>query len=269
MHLGMSGRFVIETARASETTSPASSSMRPARNGKHDHRGVHHEQRRGDPLHRRAPVRLYDADRGRAGSMRIRCSKAWASSRWTVRSRPTSSPGARPGGAAAESLPAGSARDRRPRQHLCLRGTVPGAAVADRPASALATQIGSPRRRRPKRLAPAIRGGAEGRHRRRRLVPARLPPGRRVARLFPAHLRGLWPRRRALPAAKAAPALIARMVQNGRSTFYCPLLPEMSSRKPPMAYETILVEKRRPRRHHHPQPSRGAERPQRRSSSPS
>ena len=64
-------------------------------------------------------------------------------------------------------------------------------------------------------------GGADGRARRRRVVAARLPAGGRRARLLPAFLRGLRPRGRALP--RGCGGTIARVVQAGRSSFFCPV----------------------------------------------
>ena len=85
--------------------------------------------------------------------------------------------------------------------------------------------------RRPQRQAQRARGGAgrghqggaPGRDRRRRLVAARPPPHRRRARRFPAQFPRLRPRRRAVPDCKGRKKpTIKRIVQNGRSTFYCP-----------------------------------------------
>ena len=68
-----------------------------------------------------------------------------------------------------------------------------------RPASTLADAKDKPTAAA-RALAPAIREVLRGSGRSRRLDPARPPPARRRARLFPAFLRRLRPRRRRLPA---------------------------------------------------------------------
>ena len=78
-------------------------------------------------------------------------------------------------------------RRRRARQHLCVRGAQPGAAVAQ--------AQGLDHRRSPRRAERARgaaggcdQGGAQRRHRGRRLVAARPSPHRRLARRLPAQL---------------------------------------------------------------------------------
>ena len=125
---------------------------------------------------------------------------------------------------AAQGGAARPAPDRRARQHLCLRGAVPGRAVIrEAPAGSLAT-----RRRQADASAPIA-----WRRRSARCSSEAVEAGgstlrdyvadRRLARLFPAPLPGLRPRGRALRDARAAAATVRRLVQAGRSTFYCPL----------------------------------------------
>ena len=66
-------------------------------------------------------------------------------------------------------------------------------------------------------------GGADGGDRGGRLVAARLSAGGRRARIFPARLRRLRPRRASRAAGRAARGVIARDVQAGRSSFHCPV----------------------------------------------
>ena len=107
------------------------------------------------------------------------------------------------------------AHRRRARQHLCLRGAVPRRAVA------------APARRRrwpgraPSGSSTAIRDGADRGDRGRRLVAARLCPGRWRARLFPASLGGLRQARASPAPSCTAPSGVRRIVQAGRSTFFC------------------------------------------------
>ena len=98
------------------------------------------------------------------------------------------------------------APDRRARQHLCLRGAVPR-----RPAPGSAGRLArdadgrADARRRigsPTIIRDVLERGGRG----RRLDPARLRPGRRLARLFPAPLPGLRPGGRALRRRPAAAA---------------------------------------------------------------
>ena len=93
--------------------------------------------------------------------------------------------------------------DRRPRQHLCLRGAVSRRHLADQARGHARHQIrqadredGSAGRRH--------QGRAGRRHQGRRLVAARLQARRRQARPLPAPLQDLRPRGQALPAEKAA-----------------------------------------------------------------
>ena len=75
------------------------------------------------------------------------------------------------------------------------------------------------------RLVPAIKATLTRGDRGRRIVAAGLRAAGRRARLFPACLEGLRPRGRALraPAPARRPAHgVRRIVQSGRSTFYCP-----------------------------------------------
>ena len=122
------------------------------------------------------------------------CSPASAPSRSATPSTPAISPRGWPGGVTPvkavlldQRVVAG------PRQHLRLRGAVA------RPRLAAAARARRDRRPRPRRSSPRSAPCSLDAHRRRRLVLARLPPGRRRARLLPALVRGLWPRGRALP----------------------------------------------------------------------
>ena len=156
MHLGMTGRFRVDAGRAH---------ARPRR-----------VPRRGRRRERPRPCRLPPLERRRASPTTTRA----ASASWTSCRGPSSTPRrisaisgssrsatsstarliarlfARQAGA-AQGGAARPAPDRRARQHLCLRGAVPGAAVAaTAPAGSLATAGGKPRaaRRSPRRGDP-------------------------------------------------------------------------------------------------------------------
>ena len=165
MHLGMSGRFVIgtEPAAASGTArSSANSSRRRAATTSTTTSSSTMSNRRRHPLQRRAPLRLYDADRRRRSWTSIRCSATSASSRSGDELTPEFLAARGQGAqAAAESLSARPARDRRARQHLCLRGAVPRTAVAGPARFGRLPRKAARPRRRPSASRPAIRAVLE------------------------------------------------------------------------------------------------------------
>ena len=121
-----------------------------------------------------------------------------------------------------ESRAARPAHRRRARQHLCLRGAQPRAASRrERQASTLALRSGAPHPRTP----------TAGRRRSRRCSTTRSRPAarrcaitahRRRARRFPAQFPRLRPRGQACPT-PGCTGTIRRIVQTGRSTFFCPV----------------------------------------------
>ena len=87
-----------------------------------------------------------------------------------------------------------------------------------RQASTIADRNGKPNERA-ERAGRRHQGGAQRRHQGRRLVAARPPPHRRLARRFPAQFPVYDREGEPCPGCKGK---IKRIVQTGRSTFYCP-----------------------------------------------
>ena len=121
---------------------------------------------------------------------------------------------------AAEGGAARPARHCRARQYLCLRSAVARQAFAAAHGRKPGAHNGRPTARLVD-LASSIRDGDRGGDRGRRLVAARPHPDRRDARLFPAFVSGLRPRGRGLPPTGLRRIPSQRIVQGGRSTFYC------------------------------------------------
>ena len=90
-----------------------------------------------------------------------------------------------------------------------------------RRASTIATRAGAPNDHAA-RLVDGIRAGAQRRDQGRRLVAARPSPDRRRARHVPAQFPRLRPRGRTCPT-PGCKGTIKRIVQTGRSTFFCPV----------------------------------------------
>ena len=176
------------------TSRSASSIIRAAKTPTHDHVVFAVRERRARHLQRSAPLRLHGHRRDRAGSRRIRCSPASASSRSAPDFDAAAlARAARRRARAAEGRPARPAPHRRARQHLCLRG-----AASRRGCRRCARRARSKPRRDAPRSPAAIRevleaaieaGGST-------LRDHRQTDG--DARLFPAFLRRLRPRGRGL-----------------------------------------------------------------------
>ena len=162
-HLGMSGRWRID----------------PDEIGKHDHLLIETDDGRRAGAERSAPVRLARSGarpptldalaavrRARARAARAEVADAHLQRALAGRKRADQAAAARP------------ADRRRARQHLRLRGAVPGADRSAREAG------GSVSPARLERLVPAIREVLERGDRGRRIDPARLSPPRWRARLF-------------------------------------------------------------------------------------
>ena len=223
MHLGMSGSFRVEADGAGRTIAGRYYHAALASSRAHDHVVFHLSSGAARRLQRSAPLRLHGSRRrGRTSRPRsISAAIGIEPLGNALDGAALAALFAGPQGA-AEGGPHGPAADRRPRQHLCLRGAVAGAAVArprrrharheDRKAGRDAPAA-SPRRSATVLEAAIAAGGSSLRDH---------MPHRRRARLFPAPLRGLRPRGRALPA-PGCRGIIRRMVQSGRSTFYCPV----------------------------------------------
>ena len=147
-------------------------------------------------------------------------SRPSASSRSATRSTARCSPGSSPARRRRSRRRCSTSADRRPRQHLCLRGAVPGRPVAAADGRHARDASRTARRGR----APARGGhpgGSRGCNRGRRLDAARLRPDRRLARLFPARLPRSMTARASPARRRAAAGVVRRIVQSGRSTFYC------------------------------------------------
>ena len=183
--------------------------------------GVSHVERRDRHLQRSAPLRFDEARAARRARRRSRCCARSARSRWAMSSTPR-----------------------------CWRDACAGkktslkAALIDQRVvaglgniyvcEALYRARLSPKRRgldhrdangtpneRAREAGRRHQGGAQGRDRGRRLVAARPPPHRRRARRLPAQFPRLRPRGQACP--RSCKGKIKRIVQTGRSTFFCPM----------------------------------------------
>jgi formamidopyrimidine-DNA glycosylase len=215
-HLGMTGRFTLDGTQVGEFEEPAPIA------GKHEHMSF-------CAVRERARFREYDpggfADARRFGFMGliptdqvespsvVRRHGARAAGQRLLR-RP-SGRGLRRQEAEHQGQSAGPAQRRGSGQYLCLRGAVPGADLApDRGGQTLEAPARDPGLGDPRRAQRRHRGGrldAEGFRQRR---------GR--AGLFPAPVRRLWPRGQALSSRDGCTGVVKRIVQAGRSTFYCP-----------------------------------------------
>ena len=198
MHLGMSGSFRVCAGR--QASRDARRLLPRAREAAaHDHVVFHMSTGAHRHLQRSAPLRLHEARRRATSSTSSRCCARSGPSRSATNSMP---PCWRAPASGKKTVAQGGAlrseSRRRARQHLCLRGAAPRAAVAQAPASTIASE--SRRAERARRSAGrGDQGGAAGRHRGRRLVAARPQADQRRARRFPAQFPRLRPRGRALP----------------------------------------------------------------------
>ena len=130
MHLGMSGSFrVVATAARPR---PAPIYHERSKDEAHDHVVFHMSSGATHRLQRSAPLRLHEAGAARQARRRSRCCARSGRSRSATNSTPrcwrAPARARRPALKAALLRPA---RRRRARQHLCLRGAAPRAAVAE------------------------------------------------------------------------------------------------------------------------------------------
>ena len=168
MHLGMSG-LVPGARRGGRERRPANSTIPAPRTA-----ATTTWCSRCRPAHRRlqrpAPLRLHEARSARRASTASRISRGWDRSRSATPSTRRCWRGLFAGKKTlAEGGAAGPARGRGARQHLCLRGAVSRASLAERLAATLATKAGradrarrtagrgDPRRAATRRSRPAAR----------------------------------------------------------------------------------------------------------------
>jgi formamidopyrimidine-DNA glycosylase len=212
MHLGMSGRF--EIARPEGAVRPGEFHYAAGPDPKHAH--IVFETDAGDRVTYYDPRRFgYMAWSTPRPCTCTRGSRAWAPSR----SRPTSTPGA--------LKTAFAGRKQGPKTLLLDQRIVAGLGniyVCEALHRARISPFKPPGKVSLPRLGRWWRHPrrADRGHRRRRLDAARLRPDGRGAGLFPAPLPGLRPRGRPCPN-DGCNGVIARKVQAGRSTFFCPV----------------------------------------------
>ena len=261
MHLGMTGRFT-RRGTAADASRPASFHHARAGAAAHDHVVFHLSNGARVTYQRRPPLRLHGPRAAQRARRRIRHFAGIGieplgnelygrRARRPLRGRPRA-----PQGGAARPAP-----DRRPRQHLCLRGAAPGAALA--------------RRRRPAR---SRRGRAADAQRADRLVagdPRRCSieavaaggstlrdhrAGRRRARLFPAPLPRSMTGRASPARRRAAAAPCGASCSRAARPSICPRLPALQLDAPPLpslaqCRATAARATRRRRRHEPTRPS--------------
>ncbi len=218
MHLGMSGSFhvVHEKRQASRPLLSRALETRRARS-----RRLSHVVRRQRDLQRSAPLRIDEARRRATSSTPSRCSRVSAPSRSATHSTPP-----------CWRAPA-TARRQASRRRCWISASSPGSAISMfarrciapgcRPsamASTIADRNGEPNERA-RTAGRQHQGGAQCGDQGRRLVAARSQAHRRRARHVPASLPGLRSRGRACRTPGCS-GTVKRIVQNGRSTFYCP-----------------------------------------------
>ncbi len=228
MHLGMTGRFLVDAGRRTRRR-PASSTRGRRRARAHDHVVFH--------LSNGARVTYNDARRfgfmdlvpraELADSPHFARPRASSRSATSSTARPSRALFAGKRGAAQGGAPRPAA-GRRARQHLCLRGAVPRRPVIrQRRPGTLATRerqadaqapIAWPRRSATVLDEAIAAGGSTLRD----YAQADGELG-----YFQHRFRGLRPRGRALPDAGLR-RHVRRIVQAGRSTFYCPRLPALT-----------------------------------------
>ena len=219
MHLGMSGSFHV--SREQRQACSAAIITSATKHAAHDHVVFHMSSGADRDLQRSAPLRLDEARRARQARCRAAVEGARPrAARQCIRRRDA---GARLPG--QEDKPqSGAARPahrRRARQYLCLRGAVSRAAVAETPGLD---------HRRPERRAERARRTA-GRQPSKRCCNAAIKAGGsslRDHRLTDGDL-GMFQHNFQVYDREGEPCrtpgcrgTVKRIVQNGRSTFYCP-----------------------------------------------
>ena len=219
MHLGMTGRFLV--TQGGRTRVPGEFHAEAGGESAHDHVVFHLSNGARDHLQRRAPLRAYGPRAAGPSSTARRISATSASSRSATscpaRRSPACSRGKRAPLKAAlldQRLIAGLGNiyvcEALFRAGLHPEAPAGSLATADRQA---AREGASPRRGDPR--------GADRGRRGRRLDAARLRADGRLARLFPAAFR-VYDREGEPCATRGCGGTVRRLVQAGRSTFYCP-----------------------------------------------
>ena len=217
IHLGMSGRIAVyadgKERKLGKFLYPAAPP--DAGKGKHDHVVMRDRRAGADRLHRPSPLWPHDIDRHRQDRRTSSVQGPWRRTFVGRIRRGLSDEGAERQEDADQVRPARPARDCGPRQHLCLRGAVPIRHFAE-----AACEIAFARAHRAARQRD--QSGAQGGNHRRRFVLARSPPHGRRDGLFPENRFSSTTARASRAGRKDCKGTIKRIVQAGRSTFYCP-----------------------------------------------
>ena len=214
MHLGMSGSF-----RVGKDAKPGVYYHENSKSTAHDHVVFHMSNGAtvtfNDPR-RFGSMKLVQARQARAAS---RCCARSGRSRWAMNSTP---PCWRSACAGKKTSLKAALLDQRVVAGLgniyVCEALFRARLSPKRQASTIADRNGKPNARA-RGAGRGHQGGAQGRHRGRRLLAARPSPHRRRARRFPAQFQVYDREGEPCPNCKGK---IKRIVQTGRSTFYCP-----------------------------------------------
>ena len=221
MHLGMSGSFRVISGGEADAGRCSTTSARTTARTTTSCSGC----RRGATiaLQRSAPLRLHEAvsapDDRRAAAARARSAPSRSATNST---RADAGRGLRRQGTPRQGGAARPARRRRPRQHLCLRGAAPRADLA----AAAGVDAGVALGRAARAHRPAGRcdqGGAQ---------PTRSRPAARrcattgrptASSAYFQHRFRVYDREGKPCPTRGCSGTIKRIVQSGRSTFFCPV----------------------------------------------